>query len=69
MDPTVWSFLLVVIAVCLVLWAVVKVLAKVVADRNTRRIITEGMSSEAPNAVTKGPNRTSSGDHEQSHRE
>ncbi len=49
MDPKVWSFLLVVVAVCLVLWAVLKVLAKVVADRNTRRIITKGMSGDETN--------------------
>lgn len=59
MDPKVWSFLLVVVAVCLVLWAVLKVLAKVVADRNTRRIITRGMA-DTDSGVGKTKERASS---------
>ncbi|MCD6499844.1 MAG: hypothetical protein J7M25_16245 [Deltaproteobacteria bacterium] len=46
MDPKVWTLLLIVIAVSLVLLVVLKVLARVVADRRTKNIILTGMSPE-----------------------
>lgn len=43
MNPAVWTFLIVVIICSLALVAVLKLLSGVVADRRTRRIITDGM--------------------------
>ncbi len=47
MNPAVWTFLIVVIICSLALVAVLKLLSGVVADRRTRRIITDGMEGGA----------------------
>ena len=47
MNPTVWTFFIVVVAVCLVAVFVLKYLSGVVADRRTRKIILDGMSDNA----------------------
>ncbi len=46
MDPVVWSFFLVVVAVSVVAYFVLKVLAKVVADHRTKKILKKGMEGE-----------------------
>jgi len=60
MDPKVWTLLLIVIAVSLVLLVVLKVLARMVADRRTRNIILTGMSLEDKHAPSTSSSASSS---------
>lgn len=53
MDPVVWTFFIIVVVVCLVLAFVLKYLAGVVADRKTRKIITEGMADDGADSESE----------------
>lgn len=48
MNPAVWTFLVIVVGVCVVALLVLRYLTGVVADRRTRKIISEGMGDIAP---------------------
>ena len=58
MDPVVWTFFIIVVAVCLVLAVVLKYLSGVVADRKTRKIITEGMAEDGGESENEESSKT-----------